>query len=101
MLKAQAREYKLARIINVVSMAGLVTGGIASPYHGSKFAAEAFSSCLRSEMRNFNVQVVTVNPSFHKTPLVTGMRQKVLDMWEQVPASLKNEYGEGKCSFAF
>lgn len=95
MLKSQAKEYKLARVVNVVSMAGLVTGGFAAPYHGSKFAAEALSSCLRSELRNFNVQVVTINPSFHQTPLVTGMRQKVHEMWNRVPAWKQDDYGEG------
>jgi len=95
LLKAQAREYRYARIVNVVSMAGLVTGGFAAPYHGSKFAAEALSSCLRSELRNFHIQVVTVNPSFHKTPLVTCMRQNVINMWEQVPPAIQEEYGEG------
>lgn len=95
MLKSQAKDYKLARVVNVVSMAGLVTGGFAAPYHGSKFAAEALSSCLRSELRNFNVQVVTINPSFHETPLVTGMRQKVHDMWNRVPAWKQDDYGEG------
>jgi NAD(P)-dependent dehydrogenase (short-subunit alcohol dehydrogenase family) len=94
MLKSQAKEYKLARVVNVVSMAGLVTGGFAAPYHGSKFAAEALSSCLRSELRNFNVQVVTINPSFHQTPLVTGMRQKVHEMWNRVPAWKQDDYGE-------
>lgn len=79
----------------MVSMAGLVTGGFAAPYHGSKFAAEALSSCLRTELGVWNVQVVTVNPSFHKTPLVTNMRQKVHEMWNRVPPSIQEEYGEG------
>jgi len=46
LLKAQAREYRYDRIVNVMSMAGLVTGGFAAPYHASKFAAQALSSCL-------------------------------------------------------
>lgn len=94
-LKAQAHDYKRARVVNVVSMAGLVVGGFAAPYHGSKFAAEAFSSCLRSELKHFGVKVVTVNPSFHKTPLFTGMLPNVTKMWEQLPASKREEYGEG------
>ena len=94
-LKAQAKEYKAARVVNVVSMAGLVVGGFAAPYHGSKFAAEALSSCLRSELQSWNVQVVTVNPSFHETPLTLGMRQTIINMWENVPASVRDEYGEG------
>lgn len=96
LLKAQAREYKQARVINVVSMAGLVVGGFAAPYHGSKFAAEALSSCLRSELNQWHVKVVTVNPSFHKTPLVTGMQQNLTKVWEQVPSSKQDEYGDGK-----
>ena len=72
-LKVQANEYRAACMVNMVSIAGWMVGGCLAPYHGSKFAAEALSSCLHSEMQSWNVQVVTVNPSFHEMPLTLGM----------------------------
>ena len=100
LLKAQACDYSDARIINVVSMAGLVTGGFAAPYHGSKFAAEGLTDCLRKEMRVFHVKVVTVNPSFHETPLTTAMRGVLTKTWTELPPSQRDEYGEGNIVLA-
>ena len=93
-LKAQARDYKDARVINIVSMAGLVVGGLAAPYHGSKYAAEALSTSLRMELHPFHIRVITVNPSFHTTPLTTNMRKTVTEMWNGLPSNLQEEYGD-------
>jgi NAD(P)-dependent dehydrogenase (short-subunit alcohol dehydrogenase family) len=94
LLKAQARDYKEARVVNVISMAGLVVGGFAAPYHGSKYAAEALSTSLRMELRPFGIQVITVNPSFHTSPLTTNMRHDVQQLWNELPLHKRNEYGE-------
>jgi NAD(P)-dependent dehydrogenase (short-subunit alcohol dehydrogenase family) len=93
LLKAQARDYKDARVINIVSMAGLVVGGLAAPYHGSKYAAEALSTSLRMELRPFHIRVITVNPSFHTSPLTSNMRQSLTKMWNDLPLNRQEEYG--------
>ena len=98
-LKRQAytSSYKDARILNVVSMAGVATGNTGmSAYHASKFAAQSFSLCLRNEMAAFGIQVTTINPSYHATPMVNGMEEHAIEVWKQLPAEMRSEYGEGK-----
>lgn len=92
--------YKNSRIINVVSMAGLVGGfpGM-SMYHASKFAAEAFTMSLRTELAPFGIYVVSVNPSFHKTPLVDYMPSGLDKLWKGLSPELKEEYGKGTKAF--
>jgi NAD(P)-dependent dehydrogenase (short-subunit alcohol dehydrogenase family) len=101
--KRQAAEqtYGDARIMNVVSMAGMLSaGGMAmTPYEVSKNAAEAFTDGLRLEMKMFGVDVIAVNPSFHKTPLATGIRRRLeKDIWDQLNPKIKKEYGQGMSS---
>ena len=88
-----------ARIINITSMAGYISNGLMgmSAYVASKHAANAFSHCLRTELPpSYNIQVCTINPSFHKTPLVDTMDQVLAKKWETLDPKLKEEYGEGK-----
>jgi len=90
--------YDGARIVNVTSTAGLVSGPIGfGSYCSSKFAAQAFSQCLRGEVwRPFSVQVATVNPSFHRTSIVTKARERHATYWGRLPAELRDqEYGDG------
>lgn len=103
LLKSQAisRTYTHGRIINMVSMAGLYAMGDFSPYAGSKFAAEAYSTSLRHEMDAFGIQVATVNPSFHTSPLTDSMRPELIKVWTALDPSLRAEYGESKNGRAF
>jgi len=87
-------SYKDARIINMISVAGIVPLIGCTPYSSSKFAAEAFSNSLRLELRDFNIQVVTLNPSFHQTPLVENLVDNTWKMWNTLPSSIKEEYGQ-------
>eukprot|EP00591_Stephanopyxis_turris_P003758 CAMPEP_0195526588 /NCGR_PEP_ID=MMETSP0794_2-20130614/27744_1 /TAXON_ID=515487 /ORGANISM="Stephanopyxis turris, Strain CCMP 815" /LENGTH=303 /DNA_ID=CAMNT_0040657315 /DNA_START=285 /DNA_END=1193 /DNA_ORIENTATION=+ len=97
-LKAQACAaiHVNARIINVVSMAGLISNSGVSAYHASKHAAEAFSTSLRLELKSFNLAVVTVNPSFHKTPLVDHdtLSRKFKQLWDSIGQDLQCQYGK-------
>ena len=91
------RTYQDMRIFNLTSMAGLVSGLIGmSAYSASKHAANAFSSCLRMELKMFGIQVTTVNPSFHATPLVNSMLDKALELWNRLDGSIQEEYGPCK-----
>lgn len=98
LLKSQVVDgnYTSARIVNVTSMAGLTTAQNGSIYFVSKHAAEAFTNCLRLEMRDWDIDVVTVNPSFHETPLVTVMESQWRQCWERLDPDLRQQYGEGK-----
>jgi len=97
-LKRQAVDdsYKGARILNITSMAGMVAGPAGlGPYGASKHAAQAFSQCLRAELSVFNIQVSTINPSFHGTGMVSNMDAILNASWLDASKSLRNEYGDG------
>ncbi|HEY4348343.1 MAG TPA: SDR family NAD(P)-dependent oxidoreductase [Gaiellaceae bacterium] len=59
-----------SRVVNVVSVAGLVAVG---PYSASKHASLAFSRSVAVELSRRGVSVLTVNPGFVETP---GFPQK-------------------------
>jgi len=91
--------YHDARILNMVSMAGLVAlmPGLAA-YGASKYAAQAFSQCLRNEVFDFNIQVATINPTFHATPMVQKLNTAVDNRWKSLSEETRTQYGEGACS---
>lgn len=91
------RAYSGSRIFNVVSMAGMATGGVGLGSYGpSKHAAQCFSVTLRYELAAFGIQVSTINPSFHSTQLVTGMHDEADRTWAKVSKEKREEYGEGR-----
>ena len=56
------------RILNISSMAGLITMPLGSWYHATKYALEAFSDALRMEVEEFGIDVVIIEPGGIKTP---------------------------------
>ena len=70
-----------------------------SAYSASKAAAYSLSTAMRLEFSSFKIKVVTVNPTFHGTPLVHSMREKVYKAYSRLPKSKQLEYGEGRCHF--
>jgi short-subunit dehydrogenase len=96
-LKQQAIEktHTDARILNVISMAGIIAGPGMTPYFASKHAALAFTSGLRMELKAFGIQVSAVNPAFHETPLVNAIGDMLTSVWEGLPEERRKEYGEG------
>ena len=87
--------YKDARIVNMTSMAGMVPAPGMSPYIASKFAAEGFSNALRFELRDFGIKVVTMNPTFHETPLTSRMTgDDVQRTYDKLPMGVKERYGQ-------
>lgn len=88
--------YGHARIVNVTSIAGVVSSGFLSPYIASKHAAEALSHCLRVELRDFGIPVVTVNPSFHETPMTHDMGGIAVKRWKSLDPQQRDEYGQGE-----
>jgi NAD(P)-dependent dehydrogenase (short-subunit alcohol dehydrogenase family) len=94
--KEQATKgtYSSARIVNMVSMAGLVAGGgLSVGYEASKHAAEVFTTNLRQEMKSFGLKVTVINPSFHKTPLTKDMTADLRRKWKSLPAAKRKECG--------
>lgn len=96
-LKEQAikRTHTDSRILNIVSMAGIISGPGLAPYTASKHAAVAFTAGLRMELKCFGIQVSSVNPSFHGTVLVDSMGDVLHKVWDSLPESKREEYGQG------
>jgi NAD(P)-dependent dehydrogenase (short-subunit alcohol dehydrogenase family) len=61
------RSRREGRILNVTSMAGLMTMPGLSYYHGSKFALEGISSSLAKEVRPLGIYVTAVEPGMFRT----------------------------------
>jgi len=95
-LKSQACNgtYMDSRIINMVSVAGL--NPLSGPYSGSKYAAEAFSNILRQELKSFKISVVTMNPTFHQTPMADGIVAHFESKINNLDPAVKKQYGQGK-----
>lgn len=67
-LPAMRRQGR-GRIINVSSMGGEMTFPLGGAYHASKYAVEALSDALRTEVKPFGVDVVVIQPAVVRTPL--------------------------------
>lgn len=61
------REQGSATIINITSMGGKLHTPFGAWYHGTKFALEAVSDCLRIETKPFGVNVVVIEPGAIRT----------------------------------
>jgi len=84
-----------ARVVNVVSIAGVLATAAMSPYNTSKFAFEAFTSCLRSEVHHYGIDVMVVNPGFMSTEIVKGANASVMRAWNSADAETKERWGDG------
>ena len=61
------REQKSGTIINMSSMAGKMYIPFGTWYHATKHALEGWSDCLRTELRDFGIKVVIIEPGGIKT----------------------------------
>ncbi len=65
--EASMRSQGAGRIINITSMGGKLHTPLGAWYHGTKFALEAISDCLRLELQPFGIHVVVIEPGGIKT----------------------------------
>ncbi|PSN38057.1 D-beta-hydroxybutyrate dehydrogenase, partial [Blattella germanica] len=86
------------RIINIVSILGRIASPLRSPYCTVKFGVEAFSDCLRLEMRRWGVDVVVVEPGDYTTGKTWYTDKELLAqakfMWKTMSDETRSEYGE-------
>jgi NAD(P)-dependent dehydrogenase (short-subunit alcohol dehydrogenase family) len=61
------RHQRSGTIVNITSMGGKIYTPLGAWYHGTKFALEAISDCLRMELKPFGIDVVVIEPGGIKT----------------------------------
>lgn len=74
------RAQRSGSIINITSMGGKIHTPLGAWYHGTKFALEAISDCLRMEVQPFGIDVVVVEPGGIKTEWAGIAADKLLDV---------------------
>jgi len=84
------------RVINVASVAGLISSPAMSAYSISKYGVEAYSDALRRELYVFGVKVVLIEPAFMATPLIDTAKTNAMQQrgWNALPVWYRNEYGD-------
>jgi NAD(P)-dependent dehydrogenase (short-subunit alcohol dehydrogenase family) len=83
-----------ARIINISSVGGRVTGsgnGV-GPYTSSKFAIEAVSDCLRRELFDHGISVSLIQPAFFKTGIISELLNRVNGAFNNLSPELQQVY---------
>jgi len=65
------------RITTIGSVAGLFSGRLFGPYGMSKFAVEAYSEALASELHKFNVAVSVVEPGNFRSNIMKNMAKRL------------------------
>ena len=65
------------RISTIGSIAGINSGRLLGPYSMSKYAMEAYTDALYSEMKKFDVQVSIVEPGNFNSKVLTNMRNRI------------------------
>lgn len=85
-------------IVNIASTSGRRGYESGSAYVASKFAISGFSECLFKELRQYNIRVITVYPSFVETSLKEeaellnigkGVHMRAEDVADSIISSLK------------
>jgi NAD(P)-dependent dehydrogenase (short-subunit alcohol dehydrogenase family) len=81
------------RIVNISSIGGIVATPFLSAYCASKFALEALSDCLRSELKPWGIEVSIVEPGAIKTRIFEKARNTVDEVLRALPPDGVRYYG--------
>ncbi|KAF0028051.1 D-beta-hydroxybutyrate dehydrogenase, mitochondrial isoform X2 [Scophthalmus maximus] len=86
------------RVVNVASMFGRMGNAMRSPYCVSKYGVEAFSDCLRYEMKTWGVKVSIIEPGnfIAATGILTrdAVATTANKLWSEAPPVVKEDYGK-------
>jgi short-subunit dehydrogenase len=66
-----------ARIVNISSLAGLISLPLIGSYSATKHALEAVSDSLRMELWNTNIKIITINPGVIETHIYDVLKTKI------------------------
>lgn len=89
----QMIERKQGLVINIASLAGLVGHMFNAAYSSSKHALVGFSRSIHTELKPFNIDVVCVEPGYHKTEII-GLNANVAENFYN-PDSAMADYNRG------
>lgn len=101
------REKKAGTIINISSMGGKIYFPLGAWYHATKHALEGWSDSLRLELRQFNINVVIIEPGAIASEFGDVMGPQMLErsgsgaygtIANNMAAALKKSYDEGGSS---
>jgi short-subunit dehydrogenase len=82
------------RIINMSSIAGVLSGPMTAPYAMTKHAVEAFTKALRDEVAPYGIDVTKLNPGPYDTGFNDAMVNGIADYIEDgdAPAEAAEEF---------
>lgn len=98
------REQQAGKIINISSIAGKVWTPLGGWYHASKFALEGLSDCLRNELKEFDIDVILIEPGAIETNWVETAGKNLIEtsgtgiyqeQAQKKASKYKEMYGEG------
>jgi short-subunit dehydrogenase len=72
------RQKKAGTIINISSMGGKIYTPMGAWYHATKHALEGWSDCLRLELKQFNINVVVVEPGMINTNFYEPVMKSIM-----------------------
>ena len=81
------------RIVNMSSISGLVASPFVSPYSSSKFALEALSDSLRTELRPWGMHVSVIEPGAIDTPIWSKAGSVLQNLIDDAPREGVELYG--------
>jgi short-subunit dehydrogenase len=94
------RKQQYGKIVNISSIGGKIAFPLSGWYHASKFALEALSDSLRSEVKQFSIDVIVIEPGGIKSEWAgiseanakkvsgTGVYKPMLDKFAVMSADL-------------
>ena len=80
---------KEGHIVNISSLAGYYATPSLSAYSASKFGVLALSDALRQELKDFNIGVTVVCPTFVATGMFEGIKQPMIKPLSVVRPTIK------------
>lgn len=87
------------RIVNIGSLAGLVSAPFSGPYSMSKYGMEAFTDALRVELMRWGLHVALVEPGSVATPIWNRSIADVDWMEKRLSEHAMTLYGENMATF--
>ncbi|CAL1597048.1 unnamed protein product [Knipowitschia caucasica] len=86
------------RVVNIASLYGRMGNIMRSSYCVSKYGVEAFSDCLRYEMKTWGVKVSVIEPGnfIQATGVLTRdiVTNTSLKLWAEAPPCVQEDYGK-------